>query len=167
MRDLLDGHFEHPAMLASTTNAGTSQSAGPLSIVGSIERLSDAIGRSLMKYLLLVHDEGAFGKISETQGKEMLAESLQLTHQLHANEQYVHASPLHPAATGVIVRVREGKQVVTDGPFIETREQIAGYFLINAKDLNEAISIATRVPGARIGTVEVRPLIEITGLPNT
>ena len=121
-----------------------------------------------MKYLLLVHQgEEAFGKISETQRKEMLAESLHLTHQLHANEQYVHASPLHLAATGVIVRVREGKQVVTDGPFIETREQIAGYFLINAKDLNEAISIATRVPGARIGTVEVRPLIEITGLPNT
>jgi hypothetical protein len=165
---LLDGHFEHPVMLASTTNAGTSQSAGPLSIVGSIERLSDVNGRSFMKYLLLVHhDEEAFGKISETQRKEILAESLQLTHQLHANEQYVHASPLHPAATGVIVRVREGKQVVTDGPFIETREQIAGYFLINAKDLNEAISIATRVPGARIGTVEVRPLIEITGLPNT
>jgi len=70
-----------------------------------------------MKYLLLVHQgEEAFGKISETQRKEMLAESLHLTHQLHANEQYVHASPLHPAATGVIVRVREGKQVVTDGP---------------------------------------------------
>jgi len=120
-----------------------------------------------MKYLLLVHhDEEAFGKMSETKRKEMLAESVQLTHQLHVNEQYVHASPLHPAATGVIVRVREGKQVVTEGPFIETCEQIAGYFLINAKDLNEAISIATRVPGARIGTVEVRPLIEITGLPN-
>jgi hypothetical protein len=167
MRDLLDGHFEHPAMLASTTNAGTSQSAWPLSILGSIERLSDVNGRSLMKYLLLVHhDEEAFGKISETQRKEMFAESLQLTHQLHANEQYVHASPLHPAATGFIVRVREGKQVLTDGPFGETREQLAGYFLINAEDLDEAVCIATRVPGARIGTVEVRPLIEITGLPN-
>ena len=65
-----------------------------------------------------------------------------------------------------MVRVREGKPLVTDGPFAETREQIAGYFLINARDLNEAIGIASRVPGARIGTVEVRPLIEITGLPN-
>ena len=65
-----------------------------------------------------------------------------------------------------MVRVREGKPLVTDGPFAETREQIAGYFLINARDLNEAIGIASGVPGARIGTVEVRPLIEITGLPN-
>ena len=120
-----------------------------------------------MKYLLLVHhDEEAFGKMSEAKRKEMLAESVQLTHQLDVNEQYVHASPLHPAATAVIVRVREGKSLVTDGPFIETREQLAGYFLIEARDLNEAVSIATRVPGARIGTVEVRPLIEITGLPN-
>ena len=55
---------------------------------------------------------------------------------------------------------------MTDGPFMETKEQLAGYFLINAQDLNEAIRIATRVPGARIGTVEVRPLIEVTGLPN-
>ncbi len=120
-----------------------------------------------MKYLLLIHhDEEAFGKISETKRKEMLAESVQLTHQLHANEQYVHASPLHPAALSVIVRMREGQAFVTDGPFVETREQLAGYFLINAKDLDEAVRIATRVPGARIGTVEVRPLIEITGLPN-
>ena len=88
-----------------------------------------------------------------------------LTHQLHANGQYLSASPLQPAATAVIVRVREGKSIVTDGPFIETREQIAGYFLIDAKDLNDAVSIAARVPGARIGPVEVRPLREITGLP--
>ncbi len=120
-----------------------------------------------MKYLLLVHhDEEAFGKMSETKRREMLAESVQFTHQLHASEQYVHASPLHPAETAVIVRVRDGKSLVTDGPFIETREQLAGYFLIHAQDLNEAVRIAARVPGARIGTVEVRPLIEITGLPN-
>lgn len=96
----------------------------------------------------------------------MLTESVELTHHLHANQQYVHASPLHPAATGVLARMREGKPLVTDGPFIETREQLAGYFLIDARDLSEAVCIATRVPGARIGTVEVRPLIEITGLPN-
>jgi hypothetical protein len=72
---------------------------------------------------------------------------------------------VQPAATAAIVRVRDGKSVVTDGPFIETREQIAGYFLIHAKDRDEAIDIAARVPGARIGTVELRPLIEITGLP--
>ncbi len=119
-----------------------------------------------MKYLLLVHhDEEAFMKITETKREQMLEESVQLTHQLHANGQYLSASPLHPTSTATIVRVRDGKRLVTDGPFVETREQIAGYFLIEAKDLDEAISIAVRVPGARIGTVEVRPLIEITGLP--
>ncbi|TKB93849.1 MAG: YciI family protein [Nitrospira sp.] len=119
-----------------------------------------------MKFMLIVHhDEVAFQKITKENREQMLAESIQLTHQLHAAGQYLSASPLHPATTAVIVRVREGKPFVTDGPFIETREQIAGYFLIDARDLNEAISIASRVPGARIGTVEIRPLIEISGLP--
>ena len=121
-----------------------------------------------MKFMLIVHhDEEAFNKIEKDKRQQMLAESVELTHQLHAAGQYLSASPLQPAATAVMVRVREGKPLVTDGPFIETREQIAGYFLVNAQDLNEAIGIATRVPGARIGTVEVRPLIEITGLPQT
>ncbi len=119
-----------------------------------------------MKYMLLVHhDEEAFDQIGTERQQRMLAESVALTHQLHANGQYLSASPLQPAATAVIVRLREGKSFVTDGPFIETREQIAGYFLIDAKDFNEAISVAARVPGARIGAVEVRPLIEIAGLP--
>lgn len=120
-----------------------------------------------MKFLLIVHhDEEAFEKIEKETRQALLAESIELTHQLHAAGQYVHASPLHPAGTAVIVKVREGKPLVTDGPFIETREQIAGYFLIDARNLSEAIDIAARVPGARIGTVEIRPLIEITGLPN-
>ena len=119
-----------------------------------------------MKYLLLVHhDEAAFDQIGKEKQQQMLAESVELTHQLHANGQYLSASPLQPAATAVIVRLREGKPLVTDGPFIETREQTAGNFLIDARDFNEAINIAARVPGARIGTVEVRPLIEISGLP--
>jgi hypothetical protein len=119
-----------------------------------------------MKYMLLVHhDEEAFSKFSETKRKQMLEESVRLTHQLHADGKYLSASPLQPASTGAIVRVREGKSFVTDGPFVETREQIAGYFLIDAKDLDEAIGIAARVPGARIGTVEVRPVREIVGLP--
>ena len=119
-----------------------------------------------MKYMLLVHhDEEAFGKFSETKQQQMLEESVELTHQLHAKRQYINASPLQPAATAAIVRVRDGKSFVTDGPFIETREQLAGYFLIDAKDLNDAIGIASRVPGAGIGTVEVRPVKEITGLP--
>ena len=119
-----------------------------------------------MKYMLLVHhDEEAFGKFSETKQRQMLEESVQLTHQLHADGKYLSASPLHQAASAAIVRVRDGKRFVTDGPFIETREQIAGYFLIHAKDLDEAIGIAVQVPGARNGTVEVRPVREIAGLP--
>jgi hypothetical protein len=107
-----------------------------------------------MKYLLLVHhDEEAFNKISEATRREMLAESIRLCHQLH------------PAATGTVLRMREGKEFVTDGPFVETKEQLAGYFLIEAKHLDEALAVAGRVPGARIGTVEVGPVREITGLP--
>jgi hypothetical protein len=120
-----------------------------------------------MKYLLLVHhNEDMFNKIPEDKRKEMLTESIQLCHQLDAKGQYIHASPLQPETTGIAVRVRDGKPMMTDGPFIETKEQLAGYFLIDAKDRAEAIRIAERVPGARIGTVEVRPLIKITGLPN-
>jgi len=119
-----------------------------------------------MKYLLLVHhNEENFAKFNEATRRGMLAESVQLTHQLHANRQYVHASPLHPVSTAITVRVRDGKSFVTDGPFIETREQLAGYFLVNAKDRDEAVAIASRIPGARIGTVEVRPVREIEGLP--
>jgi len=119
-----------------------------------------------MKYMLLVHhDEAAFGNFSETRQRQMLDDSVQLTHQLHADGKYLSASPLHQASTAAIVRVRDGKKFVTDGPFVETREQIAGYFLIHAKDLDDAVSIAARVPGARIGTVEVRPVKEIAGLP--
>ena len=120
-----------------------------------------------MKFMLLVHhDEGAFMQFSEGRRQEMLAESVQLTHQLNAKGQYLSASPLHPAASSIIVRVRDGKPNVTDGPFVETKEQLAGYFLITAQDLDEAVRIAARVPGARIGSVEVRPVREVPGLPN-
>ncbi|CUS38729.1 YciI family protein [Candidatus Nitrospira nitrificans] len=119
-----------------------------------------------MKYLLLVHhNEDMFNKIPETERKDMLAESIRLCHQLDGKGQYVHASPLRSEATGIVVRVRNGKATVTDGPFAETKEQLAGYFLIEAQDQDDAVRIAKLVPGARIGTVEVRPLREITGLP--
>jgi hypothetical protein len=121
-----------------------------------------------MKYLLLVHhNEDRFKSMTEGTRKDMLAESIQLCHQLDGKGQYVHASPLQPEATGKIVRVRDGKTTVTDGPFMETKEQLAGYLLVDAEDQEEAIRIAQRVPGARIGTIEIRPLIEITGLPKT
>ena len=116
-----------------------------------------------MKYMLLIYlDEQA---LSEPERQECYAESTQLAQQIHSSGQYLAANPLHPTSTATSVRVRDGKRFVTDGPFAETREQLGGYFLIDAKDLDEAIGIAARIPMARKGTVEVRPVIEIPGLP--
>jgi hypothetical protein len=116
-----------------------------------------------MKYMLLVYlNENA---MNAEEREQCYVESTQLTHELHSRGQYVAAAPLQPVSTATSVRVREGKRLVTDGPFAETHEQLGGFYLIDAKDLNEAISIATRVPPARKGTIEVRPLMEIPGLP--
>lgn len=120
-----------------------------------------------MKFLLLVcHDDlGCLG-LDEKAGGDMLAESVRLTHDLHANEQYLHASPLAPKAQAARVAVRNGKASVTDGPFAETHEQVAGYFFVEAASRDEAIDIAKRIPGARLGHVEVRQVREIAGLPS-
>ena len=119
-----------------------------------------------MKYMLLVHhDEQAFSRRSELERQHMMQESVQLANHLHASGQYLGAAPLHPTSETSCVSVRDGKRLVTDGPFAETREQIGGYFLVEARDVNEAIDIAARIPGARIGTVEVRPVTEVDGLP--
>jgi hypothetical protein len=116
-----------------------------------------------MKYMLLIYgDEQA---LSETERQECYAESTQLAYDLRSNGQYVAANPLHPTAMATSVQVRNGKRVVTDGPFAETREQLGGYFLIDAKNLDEALAVAARIPMARKGTVEVRPIIELSGLP--
>jgi effector-binding domain-containing protein len=118
-----------------------------------------------MKYLLLIYtNESSW---TEAEREHCLAESTQLTHELHATGKYLAAAPLHPVATATSVRIREGKRLVTDGPFAETREQLGGYFLIEAADLDEAIAIAARIPGARKGTVEVRPVLDLAGLPET
>ncbi len=116
-----------------------------------------------MRYMLLIyHDEGA---LSETERQECYLESTQLAQELHSNGQYLAANPLHPTSTATSVRVRDGNRLVTDGPFAETREQLGGYFLIDVKNLDEAMGIAARIPMARKGTVEIRPVIEIAGLP--
>lgn len=121
-----------------------------------------------MRYMLLVHhDEVSFAQRPEQERHGMLQESVRLANQLHARGQYLNAAPLHPTAETTCVRVRDGKRLVTEGPFAETREQIGGYFLVEAKDLNEALEIAAQIPGARIGTVEVRPVTEVSGLPVT
>jgi hypothetical protein len=116
-----------------------------------------------MKYMLLIYlDENC---LSEAERQECYTESTQLAHAIRSSGNYLSANPLQPTAMATSVRVRDGKRLVTDGPFAETREQLGGYFLIEAKDLDEALGIAARIPIARKGTVEVRPVIEIPGLP--
>ncbi len=116
-----------------------------------------------MKYMLLIYsDEKAW---TESEMHHCYQESTGLAHELEQKGQYLAASPLQPTSTATSVRLRAGKQMVTDGPFAETREQLGGYFLVNANDLDEAIGIAARIPGAQRGTVEIRPLIEIPNLP--
>lgn len=119
---------------------------------------------SHMKYMLLVYlDEQA---LSDTEREHCYIESAQLARDLSSSGKYLSAGPLHPVATATSVRVRNGRRLVTDGPFAETREQLGGYYLIDAKDLDDAMSIAERVPVAKVGTIEIRPLLEIQGLPS-
>jgi len=113
--------------------------------------------------LLIYLDEQA---LSADEREQCYRDSTQLAHQLDVAGQYVAASPLQPASTATSVRVRAGKRVVTDGPFAETKEQLGGYFLIDATDLEEAVAIAARIPMARRGTVEVRPVVHLADLPD-
>jgi len=118
-----------------------------------------------MRYMLLVYlDEQA---LSDSEREHCYVESAQLARDLSAKGNYISAGPLHPVATATSVRVRNGKRLVTDGPFAETREQLGGYYLIEAPNLDEAMSIAERIPVAKHGTIEIRPLLEITGLPSS
>lgn len=112
--------------------------------------------------LLIYADERAW---TGPEREHCYQESTQLAHQLKASGQFVATNPLQPVAAATSVRVRNGKRQVTDGPFAETREQLGGYFLIDAKDLDEAIAVSERIPGVHKGTVEIRPVLEIPGLP--
>jgi hypothetical protein len=116
-----------------------------------------------MKYMLLVYsNEDAW---DDGEREQCYEDSAALTRKLHEDGKYVGAGPLLPVSAATSVRVREGKRLVTDGPFAETREQLGGYFLIDANDLDDAIEIAGRIPAARKGTIEIRPVLEIRGLP--
>jgi hypothetical protein len=117
-----------------------------------------------MKYMLLCYDdERAWNQAGPEALRSAIEEAVQLAHRIDAREQYLAASPLQPVSTASCVRLRDGKRIVTDGPFAETREVLGGYYLINVRDLNEAIAIAQQHPGARVGTVEIRPLGERPG----
>jgi hypothetical protein len=116
-----------------------------------------------MQYLLLVYFDEK--DLTEKDREQCYIESTRLTHELNSSGNYLAAAPLHPVSTATSVRVRNGKPMLTDGPFAETREQLGGYYLIDARNLDEALGIAARIPGACFGTVEVRPVIELPGLP--
>lgn len=114
-----------------------------------------------MKYMLLIyHDEKDWTGMSETERQKIYGEYRQLIGELSSRGQYLAGDQLELAATASSVRVRAGKQMVTDGPFAETREQIGGFFIIEANNLEQATSIAARIPSARMGVIEVRPVVE-------
>lgn len=116
-----------------------------------------------MNYMLLIYSpENAWSK---EEWSQCTVESTAVCHDLHAKGQFRAASPLHPVATAISVRVRDGQPLVTNGPFAETTEQLGGYFIIDVATLDDAISIAGRLPAAKRGTVEVRPILQIEGLP--
>ena len=124
---------------------------------------SHSPGIGTMKYMLLVYlDENA---LSESERESCYRDSAQLAQDLASSGHHLDASPLHPTSMATTVRMRNGKRLVTDGPFAETHEQLGGYFLIEADDLDEAINIAGRIPVVRMGTIEIRPVLEISGLP--
>lgn len=115
-----------------------------------------------MKYMLLIYDNGTE---SEAVRQQCYADSAKFAQHLAEKGQFLAANPLQPVSTTTSVQVRGSKRIVTDGPFAETREQLGGYFLIDVPDLDEAIRIAAEIPGARLGTVEIRPVLEIGGIP--
>lgn len=114
-----------------------------------------------MKYMLLIYDnEQAWAKLSETEQRKVYAQYMEFTESIKASRNYLAGSQLHATTTASSVRVRDGKELVTDGPFAETHEQLGGYYLIEAGNLDEATSIAARIPSASFGTIEVRPVVE-------
>lgn len=115
-----------------------------------------------MKYLLSIYDdEKNWDSLSESEQGQQLGEYMALSSDLHAAGKLLAGEPLQPVATASTVRVREGRTLVTDGPFAETREQLGGFYLIEAGSLDEALAAAARIPAARTGGVEVRPILVI------
>jgi hypothetical protein len=109
--------------------------------------------------LLIHHEEQTWAAMPESERAGWYAEYGKFGEFLKQGNHYVSGSQLQPSSTATTVRVRDGKRLVTDGPFAETREQLGGYYIVEAKDLDEALAIAARVPAARYGTIEVRPMV--------
>jgi hypothetical protein len=130
---------------------------------GKLRAGFETLTEDTMKYMLLIYaDEQIW---TEAEREQCYKDSTDFAHQLNSKGQYLAANPLQSVSTATSVQMRDGKRLVIDGPFAETREQLGGYFLIEAKDLDEAIGIAARIPAARKGTVEIRPVMEVAGLP--
>jgi hypothetical protein len=130
-------------------------------MVETNSKQEDKKGDTAMKYLLLIyHNEQSWDGINESERQKIYGEYGRLREQLLASRQFLGGSQLQPVTTATTIRVREGKELVTDGPFAETHEQLGGYFLVEAKNLDEATAIAAKIPSARTGSVEVRPLVE-------
>jgi len=118
-----------------------------------------------MQYMLLIyHNEN---ELTEAERQDCYTESTQVAHDIKAAGQFIATSPLHHTSTATSLRIRDGKRLITDGPFAETREQLGGFFLIKADDLDQALSIAELLPMAKRGTIEIRPVIELNNLPAT
>ncbi|HEV2750912.1 MAG TPA: YciI family protein [Gemmatimonadales bacterium] len=115
-----------------------------------------------MKYLCLIYeDEKLWQSMPKTDTEKVYGEYFAFTDSITKSGHYVGGNPLQPTNTATTVRVRNGKVSTTDGPFAETKEQLGGYYLVEAKDLNDAIHVAARIPGARLGSIEVRPIMEV------
>ena len=112
-----------------------------------------------MQYLLMIYtNEAEYGKMDAATGQKMMEEYGAFTQSIVQNGSFKAGDRLQPTATATTVRVRDGKTLTTDGPFAETREQLGGYYLVEARDLDAALAIAARIPGARMGSIEVRPV---------
>ena len=113
-----------------------------------------------MKYLCLIYDdETRWGRMSKEESGKEYGEYYAFTEDVKASGHYLGGNPLQPTATATTVRVRNGSIATTDGPFAETKEQLGGYYLIEARDLNDAIQVAARIPAVRNGSIEVRPIM--------
>jgi hypothetical protein len=112
--------------------------------------------------MLLIYDnEKVWTDMPAAEQGRLYGDYMKFTEDIKASGHYISGAPLQPIATATSVRIRAGKQLVTDGPFAETQEQLGGYYLVEARDLNEALGIAARIPSVTLGTIEVRPVMEI------
>ena len=115
-----------------------------------------------MKYICLIYsDESQWPKLPQNAAEQMMSEYREFTNSIRSSGQYVAGDRLQPTSAATTVRVRDGRLSATDGPFAETKEQLGGFYIVEAKDLNEAVQVASRIPGAKVGSIEVRPIATV------